>query len=60
MHYAQSRLTDITIVTFDTETTGLQPIMHRLVDAVSANRLYGFERFILQSERGGSQTSYRV
>jgi DNA polymerase III epsilon subunit family exonuclease len=32
MHHAQPRLTDITFVAFDTETTGLFPIMHRLVE----------------------------
>jgi DNA polymerase III subunit epsilon len=32
MYHAQSRLTDITFVAFDTETTGLFPIMHRLVE----------------------------
>jgi DNA polymerase-3 subunit epsilon len=32
MHHAQPRLTDITFLAFDTETTGLFPIMHRLVE----------------------------
>jgi DNA polymerase III epsilon subunit-like protein len=32
MHHAQPRLTDITCVAFETETTGLFPIMHRLVE----------------------------
>jgi DNA polymerase III epsilon subunit family exonuclease len=32
MYHAQPRLTDITVVAFDTETTGLFPIMHRLVE----------------------------
>jgi DNA polymerase III epsilon subunit family exonuclease len=32
MYYAQPRLTDITFVAFDTETTGLFPIRHRLVE----------------------------
>jgi DNA polymerase III epsilon subunit family exonuclease len=32
MYHAQPRLTDITFVAFDTETTGLFPIMHHLVD----------------------------
>jgi DNA polymerase-3 subunit epsilon len=32
MDHAQTRLTDITFVAFDTETTGLFPIMHRLVE----------------------------
>jgi DNA polymerase III subunit epsilon len=32
MYHAQSRLTDITFLAFDTETTGLFPMMHRLVE----------------------------
>jgi DNA polymerase-3 subunit epsilon len=32
MDHAQPRLTDITFVAFDTETTGLHPMMHRLVE----------------------------
>jgi DNA polymerase-3 subunit epsilon len=32
MHHAQPRLTDMTFVAFDTETTGLFPMMHRLVE----------------------------
>jgi DNA polymerase III subunit epsilon len=32
MDHAQTCLTDITFVAFDTETTGLHPIMHRLVE----------------------------
>jgi DNA polymerase-3 subunit epsilon len=32
MYHAQPRLTDITFVAFDTETTGLQPIVHRVVE----------------------------
>jgi DNA polymerase-3 subunit epsilon len=32
MRHAQPRLTDVTFLAFDTETTGLQPIVHRLVD----------------------------
>ena len=32
MYHAQPRLTDITVVAFDTETTGLFPMMHRLVE----------------------------
>jgi DNA polymerase III epsilon subunit len=32
MYHAQPRLTNITLVAFDTETTGLFPIMHRLVE----------------------------
>ena len=32
MYHAQPRLTDITFVALDTETTGLFPIMHRLVE----------------------------
>jgi DNA polymerase III epsilon subunit family exonuclease len=32
MYHAQPRLADITFVALDTETTGLQPIVHRLVE----------------------------
>jgi DNA polymerase-3 subunit epsilon len=32
MYHTQPRLTDITFLAFDTETTGLYPIMHRLVE----------------------------
>jgi DNA polymerase III epsilon subunit family exonuclease len=32
MYHAQPRLTDITFLAFDTETTGLHPIVHRLVE----------------------------
>jgi DNA polymerase-3 subunit epsilon len=32
MYHAQPRLTDITFLALDTETTGLFPIMHRLVE----------------------------
>jgi DNA polymerase III epsilon subunit family exonuclease len=32
MNHAQPRLTEITFLAFDTETTGLFPIMHRLVE----------------------------
>jgi DNA polymerase-3 subunit epsilon len=32
MYHAQSRLTDLTFLAFDTETTGLFPIRHRLVE----------------------------
>ena len=32
MDHAHSRLTDITFVAFDTETPGLFPMMHRLVE----------------------------
>jgi len=32
MSDTQPRLTDITFVAFDTKTTGLFPIMHRLVE----------------------------
>jgi DNA polymerase III epsilon subunit family exonuclease len=32
MYHAQPRLTNITFVAFDTETTGLHPIVHRLVE----------------------------
>jgi DNA polymerase III epsilon subunit-like protein len=32
MYSAHTHLTDITFLAFDTETTGLFPIMHRLVE----------------------------
>jgi len=32
MNYPQTRLTDISFVAFDTETTDLFPIMHLLVE----------------------------
>jgi DNA polymerase III epsilon subunit family exonuclease len=32
MYHAQPRLTDVTFVAFDTETTGLHPMVHRLVE----------------------------
>jgi DNA polymerase III alpha subunit (gram-positive type) len=32
MNYTQPRLTDVSFVALDTETTGLFPIMHRLVE----------------------------
>ena len=32
MYHAQPRLTDITVVALDTETTGIFPMMHRLVE----------------------------
>ena len=44
MYYAQPRLTDITFVALDTETTDLQPIMHRLVEIGAVRfRLDGWE-----------------
>jgi DNA polymerase-3 subunit epsilon len=50
MHHAQPRLTDITFVAFDTETTGLFPIMHRLVEIGAVRfRLDGRELATFQS-----------
>jgi DNA polymerase III epsilon subunit family exonuclease len=44
MYHTQPRLTDITFVALDTETTGLFPIMHRLVEIGAARfRLDGRE-----------------
>jgi DNA polymerase III epsilon subunit family exonuclease len=44
MYHAQPRLTDITFVALDTETTGLQPIVHRLVEIGAVRfRLDGWE-----------------
>jgi DNA polymerase III epsilon subunit family exonuclease len=44
MYHAQPRLTDITFVALDTETTGLQPIVHRLVEIGAIRfRLDGWE-----------------
>jgi DNA polymerase III epsilon subunit family exonuclease len=44
MYHAQPCLTDITFVALDTETTGLQPIVHRLVDIGAVRfRLDGWE-----------------
>jgi DNA polymerase III subunit epsilon len=50
MDHAQTRLTDITFVAFDTETTGLHPIMHRLVEIGAIRfRLDGSETTTFQS-----------
>jgi DNA polymerase III epsilon subunit family exonuclease len=44
MHHADTGLTDITFVALDTETTGLQPIVHRLVEIGAVRfRLDGWE-----------------
>jgi DNA polymerase III alpha subunit (gram-positive type) len=44
MNNTQSRLTDITFLAFDTETTGLHPIIHRLVEVGAVRfRLDGHE-----------------
>ena len=44
MDHAQPRFTDITFLAFDTETTGLQSIVHRLVDIGAVRfRLDGWE-----------------
>jgi Exonuclease len=44
MDHAQPRLTDITFVAFDTETTGLLPLMHRLLEVGAIRfRLNGHE-----------------
>src|ERR1700752_4632657 len=44
MNYTQLRLTDITFLAFDTETTGLFPIMHQLVEVGAVRfRLDGHE-----------------
>jgi DNA polymerase III epsilon subunit len=44
MYHARPRLTDITFVALDTETTGLQPIVHRLVEiGAVCFRLDGWE-----------------
>jgi DNA polymerase III epsilon subunit family exonuclease len=49
MHHAQPRLTNITFVAFDTETTGLQPIVHRLVEVGAVRfRLDGHETSTFQ------------
>jgi DNA polymerase III epsilon subunit family exonuclease len=49
MHHAQPRLTNITFVAFDTETTGLQPIVHRLVEVGAVRfRLDGHETATFQ------------
>jgi DNA polymerase III subunit epsilon len=50
MYHDQPRLTDITFVAFDTETTGLFPIMHRLVEIGAVRfRLDGRELATFQS-----------
>ena len=50
MDHAQPRLTDITFVAIDTETTGLHPIMHRLVEIGAIRfRLDGSETITYQS-----------
>jgi DNA polymerase III epsilon subunit len=44
MYHPQPRLTDITFLAFDTETTGLFPIMHRMVEVGAVHfRLDGRE-----------------
>jgi DNA polymerase III epsilon subunit-like protein len=50
MRRDQRRLFDVTFLAFDTETTGLSPIMHRLV-AIGAGRfrLDGHELATFQS-----------
>ena len=49
MVHAQPRLTDITFLAFDTETTGLQPIVHRLVEVGAVRfRLDGHETATFQ------------
>jgi DNA polymerase III epsilon subunit len=49
MHHAQTRLTDITFLAFDTETTGLHPIVHRLVEIGAIRfRLDGHETATFQ------------
>jgi DNA polymerase III epsilon subunit family exonuclease len=49
MIHAQPRLTDTTFVAFDTETTGLHPIVHRLVEVGAVRfRLDGCELAIFQ------------
>jgi DNA polymerase III epsilon subunit family exonuclease len=50
MYHAQPRLTDITFIAFDTETTGLFPIMHRLVEIGAVRfRLDGCELATFQT-----------
>jgi len=50
MHHADTGLTDITFVALDTETTGLQPIVHRLVEIGAVRfRLDGCELAAFQS-----------
>jgi DNA polymerase III subunit alpha, Gram-positive type len=50
MHYTHTRFTDITYIAFDTETTGLFPIMHRLVEIGAVRfRSDGHELAIFQT-----------
>jgi len=50
MYHAQPRLTDVTFVAFDTETTGLHPMVHRLVEIGAIRfRLDGRETTTFQS-----------
>jgi DNA polymerase III subunit epsilon len=50
MNFTQPRLTDVTFIAFDTETTGLYPIMHRLVEIGAVRfRLDGGELATFQS-----------
>jgi DNA polymerase III epsilon subunit family exonuclease len=50
MYHAQPCLTDITVVAFDTETTGLFPMMHRLVEIGAIRfRLDGHELSTFQT-----------
>jgi len=50
MNHTQSRLTNITFLAFDTETTGLFPIMHRLVEVGAVRfRLDGRELATFQT-----------
>jgi DNA polymerase III epsilon subunit len=50
MYHAQPRLTDMTFVALDTETTGLQPIVHRLVEIGAVRfRLNGRELATFQT-----------
>jgi DNA polymerase III epsilon subunit len=50
MYHAQSRLTDLTFLAFDTETTGLRPMMHRLVEIGAIRfRLDGHELATFQT-----------
>jgi DNA polymerase-3 subunit epsilon len=50
MHHTQPRLTSTTFVVFDTETTGLHPIVHRLVEVGAVRfRLDGHELATFQT-----------
>jgi DNA polymerase III epsilon subunit-like protein len=50
MNYTQLRLTEITFLALDTETTGLFPILHRLVEVGAVRfRLDGCELAAFQS-----------